>query len=93
MLPEIFSAKSSKALSLLRLRNRKQSVSPVSVQRGQLYVDLDGKQYDVLMKELDYDSMTRQIIEMDFQALVKGEKSTLLQRSFFTTKRWLLKVS
>ena len=26
------------------------------------------------MKELDYDSMTRQIIEMDFQALVKGEK-------------------
>ena len=37
-------------------------------------VDLDGKQYDVLMKELDYDSMTRQIIEMDFQALVKGEK-------------------
>ena len=41
---------------------------------SQLYVDLDGKQYDVLMKELDYDSMTRQIIEMDFQALVKGEK-------------------
>ena len=34
MLPEIFSAKSSKALSLLRLRNRKQNVSPVSVQRA-----------------------------------------------------------
>ena len=40
----------------------------------QLYLELDGKQYDVLLKEIDYDSMRNQIIELDFQALVKGEK-------------------
>ena len=37
-------------------------------------MDLDGKKYNVLLKELDYDTMKRQILEMDFQALVKGEK-------------------
>ena len=41
---------------------------------SQLFVDLDGKKYDVLLKEVDYDAMKRQILELDFQALVKGEK-------------------
>lgn len=41
---------------------------------SQLFVELDGKKYDVLLKEVDYDAMKRQILEMDFQALVKGEK-------------------
>ena len=34
----------------------------------------DGQTYDALIKELDYDSMKNQILEVDFQALVKGEK-------------------
>ena len=41
---------------------------------SQLYLELDGKTYDVLIKEMDYNAMNRQILEMDFQALVKGEK-------------------
>ncbi len=41
---------------------------------SQLFVELEGKKYDVLLKEVDYDAMKRQILEMDFQALVKGEK-------------------
>ena len=41
---------------------------------SQLYLELDGKTYDVLIKEMDYRPMDHQIIEMDFQALVKGEK-------------------
>lgn len=41
---------------------------------SQLFVELDGKKYDVLLKELDFDSMKNQILEMDFQSLVKGEK-------------------
>ena len=32
------------------------------------------KTYDVLIKEMDYNTMNHQILEMDFQALVKGEK-------------------
>ena len=41
---------------------------------SQLYLELDGKTYDVLIKEMDYRPMDHQIFEMDFQALVKGEK-------------------
>ena len=41
---------------------------------SQLYLELDGKTYDVLIKEMDYRPMDHQILEMDFQAFVKGEK-------------------
>ena len=41
---------------------------------SQLYLELDGKTYDVLIKEMDYRPMDHQILEKDFQALVKGEK-------------------
>lgn len=41
---------------------------------SQLTLALDGKKYAVLLKEIDYNPMKRQILEMDFQALVKGEK-------------------
>lgn len=41
---------------------------------SQFYLELDGKTYDVLIKEMDYRPMDHQILEMDFQALVKGEK-------------------
>ena len=41
---------------------------------SQLYLELEGKTYDVLIKEMDYRPMDHQILEMDFQALVKGEK-------------------
>lgn len=41
---------------------------------SQLYLELDGKTYDVLIKEMDYRPMDHQILEMDFQSLVKGEK-------------------
>lgn len=41
---------------------------------SQALLDLEGTTYDVLVKEMDYDSMKNEILEMDFQALVKGEK-------------------
>lgn len=41
---------------------------------SQLYLELDGKQYDVLLKDIEYDSMKNQIVELDFMELVKGEK-------------------
>jgi large subunit ribosomal protein L25 len=40
----------------------------------QLYLELDGKQYDVLLKDVQYDGMKQTILEMEFQALVQGEK-------------------
>ena len=41
---------------------------------SQIMLDVEGKSYDVLIKEMDYDPMKRVILEMDFQELVKGEK-------------------
>lgn len=40
---------------------------------SQVLIELDGKQHDVLIKEIDLDSMKHQILEIDFQELVKGE--------------------
>lgn len=40
----------------------------------QINLDVEGKVYDVLIKEMDYNALKKQLIEVDFQALVKGEK-------------------
>ncbi len=40
--------------------------------RTQVTLDLEGKKYNVLLKELHYDAAKHQIVEMDFQELVKG---------------------
>ncbi|RHP34062.1 50S ribosomal protein L25 [Lachnotalea sp. AF33-28] len=41
---------------------------------SQIMLEVDGRNMDVLVKEIVYNSMKRQIDEMDFQALVSGEK-------------------
>ena len=41
---------------------------------GQINLDIEGQVYDVLIKEIDYNAMTRKIDEIDFQALVSTEK-------------------
>ena len=41
---------------------------------GQINLDVEGQVYDVLIKEVDYDAMANQVVEIDFQALVSNEK-------------------
>ena len=41
---------------------------------SQIMLEVDGRSMDVLVKEIVYNSMKRQIDEMDFQVLVSGEK-------------------
>ena len=41
---------------------------------SQIMLDLEGQQYDVLIKEIDYNALARRVDEIDFQALVQGEK-------------------
>ena len=43
---------------------------------GQINLDIEGEIYNVLIKEVDYNSMTRKMEEIDFQALVSDEKVT-----------------
>ncbi len=41
---------------------------------SQVMLEVDGQTYDALIKEIDYDSMKGQLLEIDFQALVSTEK-------------------
>ena len=43
---------------------------------GQINLDIEGEIYNVLIKEVDYNSMTRKMEDIDFQALVSDEKVT-----------------
>lgn len=45
----------------------------VNKEGTQVMLDLDGKQVDALVKNIDYDPMKKQIMALDFQALVAGE--------------------
>ncbi len=40
---------------------------------SQILLELDGHTHNVLVKDISFDSMKHQILEIDFQALVKGE--------------------
>ena len=37
-------------------------------------LEVAGETYDALIKEIDYDSLRGQLLEIDFQALVSTEK-------------------
>ena len=41
---------------------------------SQIMLDVEGTAYNVLIKEIDYNSMARRVDEIDFQALVSDEK-------------------
>lgn len=40
----------------------------------QVFLELDGEKIDALVKNIDYNPMAKQIMALDFQALVAGEK-------------------
>ena len=41
---------------------------------GQVMLEVEGQTYDALIKEVDYNPLKGQVDEIDFQALVSGEK-------------------
>ncbi len=41
---------------------------------SQIMLDVEGKTYDALIKEVDFNPLKGQVDEIDFQALVQGEK-------------------
>ena len=54
---------------------------------SQILLELEGTSYDVLIKEVQYNSMKGQIEEIDFQALVKGEKVHAVTEIFLLTMK------
>lgn len=41
---------------------------------SQIMLDVEGKKYDVLVKDIEFDPLKGRVEEIDFQALVQGEK-------------------
>lgn len=41
---------------------------------SQLFLEVEGKKYDVVIKEIDYDNMAKHVLDIEFQALVSNEK-------------------
>ena len=44
---------------------------------SQLFLEVEGKKYDVIIKEIDYDNMAKHVLDIEFQALDEGD--TVLQ--------------
>lgn len=62
------------SISLVIERKEAERIQRECLKGSQLFIELDGKKYNVLLKELDFNPMKNQILEIDFQSLVKGEK-------------------
>ena len=41
---------------------------------SQLFLEVEGKKYDVVIKEIDYDNMAKYVLDIEFQALVSNEQ-------------------
>ena len=41
---------------------------------SQLFLEVEGKKYDEVIKEIDYDNMAKHLLDIEFQALVSNEK-------------------
>ena len=41
---------------------------------SQLFLEVEGNKYDVIIKEIDYDNMAKHVLDIEFQALVSNEK-------------------
>lgn len=41
---------------------------------SRLFLEVEGKKYDVVIKEIDYDNMAKHVLDIEFQALVSNEK-------------------
>ena len=42
--------------------------------RDRIYLDIEGEKVDALVKNIDYNPIEKQLMALDFQALVAGEK-------------------
>ncbi len=49
---------------------------------SQIMLDVEGQMYDVLIKEVDFNSLAGRVDEVDFQALVSNEKTRSRRESF-----------
>ena len=70
----VFGKELDQSIPVKMLSSNVESLLKTTGKGGRILLDLDGQSYNVLIKEVDFNSMKQQITEIDFQVLVAGEK-------------------
>ena len=70
----VFGKELDQSIPVKMLSSSVESLLKTTGKGGRILLDLDGQSYNVLIKEVDFNSMKHQITEIDFQVLVAGEK-------------------
>ena len=70
----VFGKELEQSIPVKMLSSSVESLLKTTGKGGRILLDLDGQSYNVLIKEVDFNSMKHQITEIDFQVLVAGEK-------------------
>ena len=70
----VFGKELEQSIPVKMLSSNVESLLKTTGKGGRILLDLDGQSYNVLIKEVDLNSMNHQITEIDFQVLVAGEK-------------------
>ena len=69
----VFGKKIEGSIPVKMERTAVERLLKTSYKGSRITLEVDGTPMDVLIKEVDYDNLKRQINEVDFQALVSGE--------------------
>ena len=70
----VFGKKIEKSIPLKLERKEVEKLLKEHGKGSQILLDVEGQVYDVLIKDVEYNPLKGQVDEIDFQALVKGEK-------------------
>ena len=70
----VFGREMKESMPIKITKNEAERFFKTCTKGSKVTLEIEGQSMPVLVKEIDYDSLKRQILEIDFQALVKGEK-------------------
>ena len=70
----LFGREIEKSIPLKLTRKDVDAILKTNGKGSQVMLEVDGKTYDALIKDIEYNAMARSVDEIDFQALVSNEK-------------------
>lgn len=70
----VFGREIEGSIPVKMLKNEVDKLLKTDHKGSQVMLEVDGKTYDALIKEVDYNAMANRVDEIDFQALVSTEK-------------------
>ena len=70
----VFGREMKEAMPIKIAKQEAERLIKTNKKGSQVILEVDGQSMDVLIKEIDYNPLKNQVDEIDFQALVSGEK-------------------